>query len=155
MMISRSGLRRSVKNRIRSCSRSSEQKREEIPIPRTHFGKGMLFSFGAFLTLCRIQRNNAEQRAAAMRASGGKAETLAAPAKAATATIGREPVDKQLGAMTKFSADQGLFVAWHGSSRAICRSQFLRLRLWTQKALLEQLFEQSNAWTKTSRRRCR
>ena len=40
----------------------------------------------AFLTICRIQRNNAEQRIAAMRAHGWKAETLAAPAKAATAT---------------------------------------------------------------------
>lgn len=33
--------------------------------------------------------------------------------------------------------------SWRGTaSRAICRSQFLRLRLWTQKALLEQLLEQ-------------
>ncbi|MDR8785340.1 hypothetical protein [Burkholderia multivorans] len=55
-------------------------------IPRTHFGKDLLFSFGAFLTIRRIQRNNAEQRIAAMRANEWKAETLAAPAKAATAT---------------------------------------------------------------------
>ncbi|MBR8460660.1 restriction endonuclease [Burkholderia dolosa] len=198
-------------------------------IPRTHFGKDLLFSFGAFLTICRIQRNNAEQRIAAMRADGWKAEALAAPAKAATATttdveaadtdldelardqiaalvsarfkghgltrlvegilkaqgyttyrspegadggadilagsgplgfsaprlcvevksedspIGREPVDKLLGAMTKFNADQGLFVAWGGFKSNVQKelaSQFFRLRLWTQKELLEQLFEQ-------------
>ncbi|QNM97108.1 restriction endonuclease [Chitinimonas koreensis] len=198
-------------------------------IPRMHFGKDLLFSFGAFLTICRIQRNNAEQRIAAMRATGWKAEALAAPAKAAAATttdveaadtdldelardqiaalvsarfkghgltrlvegilkaqgyttyrspegqtaeptslqalapwvfsaprlcvevksedspIGREPVDKLLGAMTKFNADQGLFVAWGGFKGNVQKelaSQFFRLRLWTQKELLEQLFEQ-------------
>ena len=198
-------------------------------IPRTHFGKDLLFSFGAFLTICRIKRNNAEQRIAEMRANGWKAETLAAMAKAtATSTddetivgidldeqardqiarsvsarfkghgltrlvegilkaqgyttyrspegadggtdilagsgplgfsaprlcvevksedspIGREPVDKLLGAMTKFNADQGLFVAWGGFKGNVQKelaSQFFRLRLWTQKELLEQLFEQ-------------
>ena len=29
-------------------------------VPRNHFGKDLLFSFGAFMTICRIQRNNAE-----------------------------------------------------------------------------------------------
>lgn len=176
-------------------------------IPRTHFGKDLLFSFGAFLTICRIQRNNAEQRFTAMRVGGWKAEALAMHAKAATATtidveaadtdldelardqiaalvaarfkghgltrivegilkaqgyttyrspegadggadilagsgplgfsaprlcvevksedspIGREPVDKLLGAMTKFNAEQGLFVAWV-DSRAMCRKSW-------------------------------
>ena len=47
-------------------------------IPRSHFGKDLLFSFGAFMTICRVQRNNAEARIAAMRANGWKAEALAA-----------------------------------------------------------------------------
>lgn len=198
-------------------------------IPRTHFGKDLLFSFGAFMTICRIKRNNAEQRIAAMRANGWKAETLAAATKAAASAsndeetadsdldelardqiaslisarfkghgltrliegilkaqgyttyrspegadggadilagsgplgfsaprlcievksednpIGREPVDKLLGAMTKFNADQGLFVAWGGFKGNVQKemaSQFFRLRLWTQKEILEQLFEQ-------------
>lgn len=198
-------------------------------IPRTHFGKDLLYSFGAFLTICRIQRNNAEQRIEAMRANGWKAETLHIQAKV-TATspadveiadtdldelardqiaalvaarfkghgltrlvdgilkaqgyvtylspegadggadilagsgplgfseprlcvevksedspIGREPVDKLLGAMTKFNANQGLFVAWGGFKGNVQKelaSQFFRLRLWTQKELLEQLFDQ-------------
>ncbi|MDR9836619.1 restriction endonuclease [Herbaspirillum huttiense] len=198
-------------------------------IPRTHFGKDLLFSFGAFMTICRIKRNNAEQRIAAMRANGWKAETLAAATKATASAsndeetadsdldelardqiaslisarfkghgltrliegilkaqgyttyrspegadggadilagsgplgfsaprlcievksednpIGREPVDKLLGAMTKFNADQGLFVAWGGFKGNVQKemaSQFFRLRLWTQKEILEQLFEQ-------------
>lgn len=198
-------------------------------IPRTHFGKDLLFSFGAFMTICRIKRNNAEQRIAAMRSNGWKAETLAAATKATASAsndeetadsdldelardqiaslisarfkghgltrliegilkaqgyttyrspegadggadilagsgplgfsaprlcievksednpIGREPVDKLLGAMTKFNADQGLFVAWGGFKGNVQKemaSQFFRLRLWTQKEILEQLFEQ-------------
>ncbi|MGN5638808.1 restriction endonuclease [Burkholderia multivorans] len=54
-------------------------------------------------------------------------------------------LDKLLGAMTKFNADQGLFVAWGGFKGNVQKqlaSQFFRLRLWTQKELLEQLFEQ-------------
>ncbi|MDR0458118.1 MAG: restriction endonuclease [Burkholderiaceae bacterium] len=198
-------------------------------VPRTHFGQDLLYSFGAFLTICRIQRHNAEQRIVAMRANGWKAETLTAMTKVAAAStdeeeiadidleesardkiatlvsarfkghgltrlvegilkaqgyttyrspegadggsdilagsgflgfsaprlcvevksedspIGREPVDKLLGAMTKFNADQGLFVAWGGFKGNVQKelaSQFFRLRLWTQKELLEQLFEQ-------------
>jgi restriction system protein len=205
-------------------------------VPRTHFGQDLLYSFGAFLTICRIQRNNAEQRIAAMRASGWKPETLAgalsgvnaagavsmasdegqtlsatnleelaqdqiaaliaarykghnltrlvegilkaqgyttyrspegadggadilagsgplgfaAPrlcveVKSEDAAIGREPVDKLLGAMTKFNAEQGLFVAWGGFKGNVQKelaTQFFRLRLWSQKELLEQLFEQ-------------
>ena len=198
-------------------------------IPRTHFGKDLLFSFGAFMTICRIKRNNAEQRIAAMRSNGWKAETLAAATKATASAsndeetadsdldelardqiaslisarfkghgltrliegilkaqgyttyrspegadggadilagsgplgfsaprlcievksednpIGREPVDKLLGAMTKSNADQGLFVAWGGFKGNVQKemaSQFFRLRLWTQKEILEQLFEQ-------------
>ena len=58
--------------------------------------------------------------------------------------IGRETVDKLQGAMQKFNAEQGLFVAWGGFKSNVQKelaSQFFRLRLWTQKELLEQLFE--------------
>lgn len=205
-------------------------------VPRTHFGQDLLYSFGAFLTICRIQRNNAEQRIAAMRANEWKPETMAGalgaanlpdallPAsdegqtlsstsleelahdqiaaliaarfkghnltrlvegilkaqgyttyrspegadggadilagsgplgfseprlcvevKSEATAMGREPVDKLLGAMTKFNATQGLFVAWGGFKGNVHKelaSQFFRLRLWSQKELLEQLFEQ-------------
>jgi len=35
-------------------------------IPRTTFGQDLLYSFGAFMTVCQIQRNNAEERVLAV-----------------------------------------------------------------------------------------
>src|SRR5258707_13597998 len=39
-------------------------------VPRTNFGKDLLFTMGAFLTICRVQRNNAEARINAMKTNG-------------------------------------------------------------------------------------
>lgn len=55
-------------------------------LPRGHFGKDLLNSFGAFMTICRIQRNKAEARIAAMRANGWKPESIAAVTKTADTT---------------------------------------------------------------------
>jgi restriction system protein len=41
-------------------------------IPRQRFGQDLLYSFGAFLTICSIKRNNAEARVKVMKASGWK-----------------------------------------------------------------------------------
>jgi restriction system protein len=195
-------------------------------VPRSHFGKDLLFTFGAFLTICRVQRNNAEQRIAAMRANDWKAETTTSAAKTTApvtdvtaeytdlgklardqiariitarfkghnltrlvetilnaqgystyrspegadggvdilagssplgfgnprlcvevksggAPIDRPTVDKLLGAITKFGAQEGLFVSWNGFKANVQKelaSSFFRVRLWTQKELLEQLF---------------
>lgn len=46
-------------------------------VPRTHFSEDLRFSFGAIMTICRIQRNDAEARLAKMHASGWKPEPLA------------------------------------------------------------------------------
>ena len=43
-------------------------------IPRSHFSQDLLYSFGAFMTICRIQRYNAEERLKAMRANGWQPE---------------------------------------------------------------------------------
>ena len=195
-------------------------------IPRSHFGQDLLYTFGAFMTICRVQRNNAEQRIAAMRANGWKPETIKATTKAAaqltdeatedtnleelardqiaqlisarfkghgltrlvegilkaqgyttyrspegadggadilagTGPLGfgsprlcvevksesnpidRPTVDKLLGAVSKFQADEGLFVSWGGFKGNVQKElapSFFRVRLWTQKELLEQLF---------------
>ncbi len=195
-------------------------------IPRTHFGQDLLYSFGAFMTVCRIQRNNAEARIETMRKSGWSPETLSASIKDITpatddgaentdleesgrdqiarllaarfkghaltrlveailkaqgyttyrspegadggvdilagagplgfgaprlcvevksedSPIDRPTVDKLLGAMTKFGAQEGLFVAWGGFRGNVDKElapSFFRLRLWTKKELLEQLF---------------
>jgi restriction system protein len=197
-------------------------------IPRDHFGQDLLYSLGAFLTICRIQRNNAEARIEAMRANGWRPETLAsvtqAPSsapdddlsdtsnleelagdqivrliaarfkghklarlvegileaqgyttyrspegadggadilagagplgfgsprlcvevKSESSRIGREPVDKLLGAVTKFGAQEGLFVSWGGFHPKVQKemaASFFRVRLWGQKELLDALFD--------------
>jgi restriction system protein len=46
-------------------------------VPRSHFGQDLLYSFGAFMTICRIQRNNAESRILAMRSNGWNPEAFA------------------------------------------------------------------------------
>jgi restriction system protein len=43
-------------------------------VPRSNFGQDLLFSMGAIMTICRIQRNNAEARVRAMAERGWKAE---------------------------------------------------------------------------------
>lgn len=51
-------------------------------VPRANFGMDLLFTFWAFLTICRVQRNNAEQCIAAMRANRWKPETISSATKA-------------------------------------------------------------------------
>jgi restriction system protein len=59
-------------------------------IPRHRFGQDLLHSFGAFLTICQIQRNDAEARIKAMKASGWKDDPgkkgILTKSKAKTAT---------------------------------------------------------------------
>jgi len=199
-------------------------------IPRSHFGQDLLYSFGAFMTICRVQRNNAAERIAAMRLSGWKPESIATairlPSPAATeedvteteesdleelaqdqissliaarfkghnltrlidailrvqgytthrspegadggvdilagtgllgfgrprlcvevksedTPIDRSSVDKLLGAVSKFGATEGLFVAWGGFKGNVQReltASFFRIRLWTKKDVMAQLF---------------
>jgi restriction system protein len=198
-------------------------------VPRTHFGKDLLFSFGAFMTICRIQRNAAEERLAAMRTNSWRPETfrgtsapnestadaaldasedanyeelardqiaeqilarfkghgltriveailqaqgyttyrspegadggadivagagplgfasprLVVEVKSGDGAVDRPTVDKLLGAVSKFGADEGLFVSWGGFKGNVQKelaTSFFRVRLWSQKELLEQLF---------------
>ncbi len=195
-------------------------------IPRAHFGQDLLYTFGAFMTICRIKRNNAEPRLAAMRANSWKVESLIAiiqsgvtiaddaggsadleelahdqigqliasrfkghnltrlveailkaqgyttyrspegadggadilagsgplgfgsprlcvEVKSEDNPIDRPTVDKLLGAVAKFKADEGLFVSWGGFKSNVQKelaTSFFQVRLWTQKELLEQLF---------------
>ncbi len=46
-------------------------------VPRSHFGQDLLHTFGAFMTVCQIQRNNAENRLKAMATNNWKPEKLA------------------------------------------------------------------------------
>jgi len=44
----------------------------ETDIPRTNFDQDLLYSFGAFMAICKISRNNAEERVKNMSKSGWK-----------------------------------------------------------------------------------
>jgi restriction system protein len=194
-------------------------------VPRSYFGPDLLYTLGSCMTICPVNRNNAEERLAAMRANDWKPEPAAAISHidssndetcagidleavardqlaqlvaarfqgqglvrlveailkagcygtcqnpdaaadgvdflAAAGTIGfaaphlcvavkseDDPVgwpsvEKLLGAITKFGAKQGLFVSWSGFKNDVHKklpASFFRLRLWTQKELMEELF---------------
>lgn len=200
------------------------------PVPRSHFGGDLLNSFGAFLTICRISRNNAEERISAMQANGWQPETinsivksqllpseesatdildidpeegaldqiakliearfkghnltrlvegilkaqgyttyrspegsdggadilagtgplgfgeprLCVEVKSESSQIDRPTVDKLLGAVSKFGAQEGLFVSWSGYKSNVQKQlapSFFKVRLWSDKELLEALFE--------------
>jgi restriction system protein len=75
---------------------------------------------------------------------GFSTPSLCVEVKSEAEPIGRPAVDKLLGAMTKFGAEQALFVAWGGFKSTVPKemaSSFFRMRLWSRDDLLEQLFE--------------
>lgn len=195
-------------------------------VPRTNFGQDILYTFGAFMTICRVQRNNAEARISAMRLNNWKPESiksvtnsgvtlsdqesedtdieelardqiaqlissrfkghnltrlvdsvlraqgyttyvspegadggadilagtgslgfgaprLCVEVKSGDSPIDRPAVDKLLGAVSKFGANEGLFVSWNGYKSNVQKelaSSFFRVRLWTQKELMDAVF---------------
>ena len=69
---------------------------------------------------------------------------LCVEVKSEDSPIDRPTVDKLLGAVSKFGAEEGLFVAWGGFKGNVQKelaTSFFRVRLWAQKELLEALFE--------------
>lgn len=196
-------------------------------IPRSHFGKDLLHTFGAFMAICRVQRNNAEARLKAMYAAGWAPETgtnvvssissasddegaqvdieerardeivrlivsrfkgydlarlvegilraqgyttyrpptgpdggadilagagplgfgsprLVVEVKSEQNPIDRSTVDKLLGSVTKFGANEGLFVSWSGFKNNVQKElagSYFRVRLWSQTELLDALYE--------------
>jgi restriction system protein len=66
-------------------------------VPRSAFGQDLLYSLGAFLTVCAITRNDAEQRVRAMPARGWKSEPGLTPSAQGVVADGEEtPVDLEL-----------------------------------------------------------
>lgn len=74
---------------------------------------------------------------------GFGAPRLCVEVKTEATPIDRPSVDKLLGAVAKFGAQEGLFVSWSGFKTNVSRelaAQFFKVRLWTQTELLDQLF---------------
>ena len=55
-------------------------------MPRSNFSQDLLYSFGAFMTICRITRTNAEARIAAMRSNNWEPEKTLELAKTSLAS---------------------------------------------------------------------
>lgn len=69
---------------------------------------------------------------------------IAVQVKSGDQPIDRPTQDQLIGAMQKVQADQGLLVSWSGFKSSVDRetaTEFFRVRLWDQKALIEQLLE--------------
>ncbi|WP_019101455.1 restriction endonuclease [Chromobacterium haemolyticum] len=80
---------------------------------------------------------------AATGAMGFGGQTICVEVKSGADPVDRPTVDKLLGAMSKFNAAQGLFVAWNGFKQNVQKelaSSFFRMRLWSQDDLLDALF---------------
>lgn len=56
-------------------------------VPRTAFDQDLLYSFGAFMTVCRMTRNDAEARVRAMAKTGWKAAAGGLPSSALTSKV--------------------------------------------------------------------
>ena len=68
---------------------------------------------------------------------------LCVEVKSEDSPIDRPTVDKLLGAVNKFGAEEGLFISWSGFKANVQKelaSSFFSVRLWTQKEMLEALF---------------
>lgn len=67
-------------------------------VPRTAFAQDLLYSFGAFMTVCRIAKNDAETRVKAIAAAGWKADAAALAQKSTKGVVkpGDDEVDEML-----------------------------------------------------------
>jgi len=59
-------------------------------VPRTAFDQDLLYSFGAFMTVCRMAKNDAEARVRAMEKAGWKATKSSLPPLAPSKATGQE-----------------------------------------------------------------
>jgi len=74
---------------------------QRTDVPRSAFGQDLLFSLGAFMTVCKIERNNAEERFKAILA-GGKDPNL----KSSSVTMDETPDVLGEGEETQFDLEE-------------------------------------------------
>ena len=67
---------------------------------------------------------------------------LCVQVKSSESPLDRPTLDQLIGSMQNFSAEQGLLVSWGGFKSSVDKeipSQFFRVRLWDQKAIINEL----------------
>ncbi|VEN74310.1 Restriction endonuclease [Candidatus Desulfarcum epimagneticum] len=77
-------------------------------------------------------------------ALGFESPKICVQVKTGDTPVDRPTLDQLIGAMQNFGAESGLLVSWSGFKRSVDRelpSQFFRVRLWDQDALIEELLE--------------
>ena len=124
-------------------TRSVEWVRPDIP--RATFEQDLLYSFGAFMTVCNISRNDAGWRVAAVLAGqpdpGPSVLWLDAPRLCVQIKSQNSPADVTvyrtlLGAMQTFKAEQGLLVCWGGVNKVVlaeAKQGHFMVRLWDSR----------------------
>ena len=80
-------------------------------IPRSVFPQDLLYSFGAFMTICRVQRNDAEARVRSMAANNWQPESVAAstsriPVSVLVSTAGEESAEAVNVNLEELAADR-------------------------------------------------
>ncbi len=69
---------------------------------------------------------------------------LCVQVKSSDSALDRPTLDQLIGAMQNFSAEQGLLVSWGGFKSSVDKeipSQFFKVRLWDQNAIIDELLE--------------
>ena len=95
-------------------------------IPRERFAQDLLYSFGAFMAICEIRRNDAEARVHAMADNGWKAEKMVAISTPAASDDEEAAVDLEQLAMDSIAKAIMAKFKGHGLARlvdAILRAQ--------------------------------
>ncbi len=90
-------------------------------VPRANFGQDLLYTFGAFMAICRVQRNNAEQRIAAMQTNGWKPETIQASTNVAVPVTDEAAEDSDLEELARDQIAQLIAARFkgHGLTRLV------------------------------------
>lgn len=75
---------------------------------------------------------------------GFQEPSICVQVKSTDSTVDRPTLDQLIGTMNNFSAKYGIFVSWSGFKNSVEKvrgKQFFKVRLWDQKKIIEELFE--------------
>lgn len=96
------------------------------------------------MTVCEIQRDDADRRLAAVMEGKPDPPRIAVQVKMRADQVGTQELDGLEGAIVKFGADHGLMVSWGGFStkaREQARTRGFKVRCWDQWDLIRGITE--------------